>query len=130
MKKLLMTMLLVLLISVPAHAEELKPMKLTVYTPQSCPGEITASGAKVREGIVAASRDHLGDACLVYTRDGEFIGFYECLDTGKGKIQPDGRGAIECGYVLDMWFPSMDAASEILKKTNGNILVQFIEAKG
>ena len=130
MRRLLLTFALSMLICVSAKAEELKPMKLTVYTPQSCPGTVTASGAKVREGIVAASRDHLGGCALVYTRDGEFIGFYECLDTGKGKIQKDGRGAIECGYVLDMWFPDMDAASEILKMTQGNILVQFVEAEG
>lgn len=127
MKKIILTLLLVLFMATTVRAENLKPMKLTVYTPQSCPGDTTASGHKVREGIVASTKDHLGDAVLVYTREGEFVGIYECLDTGKGKIQPDGRGAIECGYVLDMWFPDMNAAAPVLEKTQGNILVQYIE---
>lgn len=127
MKRIVITVLMCLLIVQNVQAEELQKMKLTCYCPESCPGEITASGARVREGIVASNREHLGDCAMIYLEDGTFLGYYECLDTGKGKIQPNGKGAIEMGYVLDMWRPDLDSCTEMMKLTGGNILVKFIE---
>lgn len=99
------------------RAEELKNMCITYYSPQSCPGDICYTGCKVRKGIAAVTEEHIGDAALVYTRDGEFIGYFECLDKiGTGK-----------STVIDVWMPDDEQGIEIMKLTEGKVTVQFVK---
>lgn len=106
-----------------AKAEpEQKEMKLTCYCPESCPGTTTATGKKVRKGICAVDKAHLGATAIVWTKDGEFVGFFECEDTGG---QP-----IKDGYVIDIWMPSLEEATEFICEYGSDVLVQFVWAEG
>lgn len=94
-----------------------KDMYLTCYCPQSCPGEITYTGATVREGIAAVTEEHIGDAAIIYTLDGECMGIWECLDKiGTGKSN-----------VIDIWVPSLERAKEYMELTEGKVKVTFID---
>ena len=99
--------------------EDAVKMKFTCYCPESCPGKTTASGEPVREGIIAASKDHLGDCALLYLEDGTFLGFYECLDTG-------GKG-VASGKVVDVWTPHLTKAKMLMRVTKGVIYVQWVK---
>lgn len=101
---------------------EQKEMILTCYCPESCAGTITATGKKVRKGICAVDKKHLGATALIWTADGEFIGFFECEDTG-GK-------AIQSGNYIDVWMPSLDEATEFITEYGSNVIVQFVWAEG
>jgi len=103
-----------------AADQEGQEMYLTCYCPESCPGTVTATGARVREGIIASSREHLGDGAMIYLTDGSFLGFYECLDTG-------GTDGIKAGRVIDMYMDSLDRAKEIMRISQGRCLVIWIE---
>ena len=90
--------------------DNLEKIKFTCYCPESCPGTVTASGARVREGIIASNRERLGDGAMIYLRDGTFLGFYECLDTG-------GSVALKNGTAIDVWTPNLRKAKELMKLT-------------
>lgn len=98
--------------------EDAIKMKFTVYCPESCPGRITASGDEVREGIIAASADRLGQRAEVYLMDGTLLGLYECLDTG-------GNPGIQNGYVIDVWAPHLAKAKQLMRVTGGECYVRF-----
>lgn len=118
-KRIALTLMLVFMGTVSVSAEQI-PMRFTCYCPESCPGTVTASGEKVREGIIAASKDHMGDCAIVYTTDGAFIGIYECLDTGSHQN-------IKNGTAIDAWMPNIDRAKEMMALTRGKVLVEWIE---
>lgn len=97
--------------------EEYEKYYLTCYCPESCPGEITYTGAKVREGIAAVRPEHIGDYAMVYTVSGDFIGGFECLD----KLGTGHKG------VIDIWKPDMASARELMALTRGRCLIRFIK---
>ena len=103
-----------------ARVDGAELVKFTCYCPESCPGTVTASGTKVREGIIASSRDHLGDCAMVYLTDGTFLGYYEALDIG-------GTDGIRNGYVIDVWAPSLAKARELMALTEGEVYIEWIE---
>ena len=94
-------------------------MKFTCYCPESCKGTITASGEPVREGIIAASKEHMGQRAEVYLKDGRLLGLYECLDTG-------GNPGIKSGKVIDVWAPHLSKAKTLMKITEGECYVVWI----
>lgn len=98
--------------------EDAIKMKFTVYCPESCPGRITASGDEVREGIIAASADRLGQRAEVYLMDGRLLGLYECLDTG-------GNPGIKSGKVIDVWAPHLSKAKTLMAVTEGEVYVKW-----
>lgn len=121
MKQKVITILLTLAIVAPVQQvradDEVKNMLITYYTPTSCPGTICYTGAAVRKGIAAVTEEHIGDAALIYTRDGEFIGYWECLDKiGTGK-----------STVIDIWVPDDETGKEIVRLTEGKVRVQFVD---
>ena len=93
-------------------------MKFTCYCPESCKGRITASGEPIREGIIAASADRLGQRAEVYLVDGTLLGLYECLDTG-------GNPGIQNGHVIDVWAPHLSKARQLMRVTGGECYVRF-----
>lgn len=107
-----------------------KTMKATCYTSKE--GAITASSAKVRKGICAVKREWMGYTALVWTEDGEWVGIYECLDTGFGADSDgDGIGSIQEGKVIDIYFPTYDECVDFMTLYGGKKLrVQFIWAEG
>lgn len=61
----------------------------------------TADGGHTRPYICASSIDHIGDLAIVYTIDGDYLGMYECTDTGRE------GGGVRAGTVLDVWRKNM-----------------------
>ena len=89
-----------------------------------CHGEITASGNPVREGIVAARKEWIGQTAILYVDDagkiGELIGIYEILDTG-------GDERIKNGDCIDIYMQDRNKCLEWGRK---KIWVQIVDAKG
>lgn len=91
-------------------------MKFTCYCPESCKGTITASGEPVREGVIAASKEHMGQRAEIYLKDGRLLGLYQCLDTG-------GNPGIQNGHVIDVWAPHLSKAKTLMRVTGGECYV-------
>lgn len=99
-------------------------------------GEITAKGDRTRRGICAVRREWIGKTALVWKCEdagtmGEFLGIWECLDTGFGAdSDSDGMGSIQEGRVIDMYFPTQAEVDEWMEITGGRVYVQLVDAKG
>lgn len=99
---------------------EYKKMQATAYclTGQRC------DGGAARRGIASAAPKYYGMTAAVYINDGgqpgEFLGWYEILDTG-------GNEGIQNGTVLDIWMPTYEECIEFGRK---DVLVVFVEGVG
>ena len=107
-----------------------------ILTTGYCHGEVTATGVKPREGICAVRSEWIGKTALVWKcnkdgMQGEFLGFWECLDTGFGADSDgDGIGSIQEGKVVDMYFPTMEQVTEWMELTGGRVYIQLLDAEG
>lgn len=107
-----------------------------MLTTAYCHGTVTATGNRTRRGICAVRKEWIGKTALVWEcRDsdtmGEFLGFWECLDTGFGADSDgDGAGSIEEGRVIDMYFPTQEEVQEWMEITGGRVYVQLVDAEG
>ena len=107
-----------------------------ILTTGYCHGDVTATGAKTREGICAVRSEWIGKTALVWMcnedgTQGEFLGFWECLDTGFGADSDgDGIGSIQEGRVVDMYFPTMEQVTGWMELTGGRIYIQLVDAEG
>lgn len=86
-------------------------------------------GTPVRYGVIASTREHLGDAALIWAYDetainhqGEFIGYFVCEDIG-------GTKAINNGWVIDMWVESLQHVKYMTLRTGGKVVVQYVEVE-
>lgn len=99
-------------------------------------GSITATGVAPRQGIVATTRKWLGYTMAVYrVKDdgscGDFIGYFECLDTGFGSdFDGDGIGTIQEGKAVDFYFCNLEECRDWMKFTKGNVYIQLFWAEG
>lgn len=98
-------------------------------------GEITATGNRTRRGTCAVRREWVGKTALVWKCEdsdmGEFLGIWECLDTGFGADSDgDGMGSIQEGRVIDMYFPTQEEVQEWMEITGGRVYVQLVDAEG
>ena len=84
----------------------------------------TANGGTTRPGICASSIDRIGDVAIVYTLEGEYLGLYECTDTGRE------GGGVRAGTVLDIWKANMTQAESYMRLTGGKVYVKWIEGDG
>lgn len=115
-----------------AEAGEVFSMLTTAYDH----GGVTAAGRPTRRGICAVRKEWIGKTALVWRRTdsdtmGEFLGFWECLDTGFGADSDgDGIGSIQEGRVIDMYFPTQEEVQEWMEVTGGRVYVQLIDAEG
>ena len=81
-------------------------------------------------------REWVGKTAIVWKCDesgamGDFLGIWECLDTGFGADSDgDGIGSIEEGRVIDMYFPTSTQVAEWMELTGGKIYVQLVDAEG
>lgn len=107
-----------------ANAKELEeplyiPMEATAY----CYGITRFDGGRVRKGICAAKPEWYGKTAAVYVNEdgkpGEFLGYYECLDTGGQDIKE--------GKVLDIYHPDYNWCIVFGRK---KVLVLLIEGEG
>lgn len=85
-------------------------------------GEITANGSKVHTGGCACN-PHLGDIAIVYTLDGQFLGYYECNDTGS-------TSGLTNGTVIDVYRNNYTQCEMYMKLTGGKVWVKWIEGNG
>lgn len=73
----------------PEEQPELELIRTTVYYAPE--GAKTATGTTVRYGIVAYKPEYFGKTCILYTQDMEYIGIFECQDTGGKMIRTGQR---------------------------------------
>lgn len=102
------------------EAAGFQKMSTTAYILQG----ITANGGTTHSGICASSLDHIGDIAVIYTLDGQFLGMYECTDTGAE------GGGVRAGTVLDVWRKNMTQATNYMRITGGKVYVKWIEGDG
>lgn len=97
--------------------DDLHKVRCTCYLPT---GNKTADGTVPYEGICASNRDHLGDVAVLYSCDGEFIGFFECRDVG-------GHRKLRNGTAVDIYRDSMDRAWEWVGEWGDYVYIYWIE---
>ncbi len=95
-------------------------MEATAY----CYGTVRCDGGQVRAGICAGKPEWYGKVAAIYLNDnespGEFLGYFEILDTG-------GDERIRNGTVLDIYIPDHDACIEFGRR---KVLVVLIDGEG
>lgn len=95
-----------------------------MYCTAYCVGEITANGSKVHEGGCACN-PRLGQVAIVYTLGGEYIGLFECNDTGK-------TNGLKKGTVIDIYRNDYDRCVDLMKLVGKSqkVYVKWIDGKG
>lgn len=108
-------------------------MRVTCYTDAGT----TATGCQTREGIVAGSPEWFGYVAALYEVNedggiGDFIGYYEVLDTGAGyDTDGDGKGdSIKRGLSLDVWQSCPEDVEWWQQRYGDNLYVLIIRGKG
>lgn len=97
----------------------------------------TYSGQQTREGVVAGKKEWIGKAVALYENDednnpGEFIGYFEFLDTGLG-IDTDGDGigdTITRGKSIDVYRYTMEDAKAWIAEHGDYVFMKVIDAEG
>jgi len=95
-----------------------------------------ASGRTTFSGAIAGRKEWLGKVAALYKVEdgkiGEFLGYYEFLDTGAGMDSDgDGKGdTIRNGYSVDVWQPTMSDAREWIRNNGDYVFMQIIDGKG
>lgn len=98
---------------------EMELIRTTVY---DGPSDHTATGRKAEYGIVAYRPDYYGKCCILYTADMEYIGIFECQDTGGTEVK--------AGRVLDVYCPTRQACYDWVAENGEFCYVQWIDAEG
>lgn len=123
--------IVICLLSISAKADGLKWTEVfeseevsfqKMHTTAYCVGKITNNGSKVHVGGCACN-PHVGEIAIVYTLEGEYLGTFECNDTGSSE-------GLRAGTVIDMYFPSLEECKDWMKKTQGKVMVQWVEGQG
>ena len=127
----LFTLVGLLLNSQDVHAAETDMIKgyATAYNQTGT----MATGSETRKGVCAGATEYSEKMIVLYQRlpdgsMGDYIGMYECLDTG-------GTDGLKSGVVIDVWQPSLDAVQDFADITyanecKGRVYIQIIDAKG
>lgn len=100
------------------QAQGFEVMATTAY----CMGQTTANGSKVHEGGCACN-SHLGDVAIIYTMDGNYLGMYECNDTG-------GTEGLKVGNVIDVYRCNLTRCQSYMKITQGKVRVKWVKGVG
>lgn len=111
----------------------LQKIRATCY----CHNGTTASGQHTREGIIAGKKEWMGQAVALYRCSegdelGEFIGYFEILDTGAG-IDTDGDGkgdSIKRGKSIDLYKNTLEDARAFVAEYGDYVYMKLIEAEG
>lgn len=127
-----------LAIKIRTHAEETFETPNLIRCTCYCDTGITASGQQTRRGIVAGKREWMGKVAALYAVDpetggiGDFIGYYEFLDTGAG-MDTDGDGygdSILNGISIDVWQPTEQECWDWVNTYKDYVYMQIIEGVG
>ena len=102
-----------------------------------CEHSKTATGKKTRYGIAAGKKEWLGYTCELNAINpdgsiGEFIGYFEFLDTGAGMdTDGDGKGdSIKDGQSIDVWINSLPEAYKWRDKYGDYVYMKIFKARG
>ena len=102
-----------------------------------CDTGITASGVYTRPGIIAGKEEWLGYVAALYEvgedgNIGDFIGYYEFLDTGAGMdMDGDGYGdSIINGSSVDVYQPTLSECYEWVDEHGDYVYMQLIKGEG
>lgn len=86
-------------------------------------GNRTADGTIPYEGIIASNREHLGKTAMLYTMEGQFIGFFEARDLGGHKM-------LRNGTAIDVYRDSLERAYEWVCEYGDYVQVVWLDADG
>lgn len=123
MKKIITVLIIALLMTTTIKAsgtEEVKRVRCTCYLPT---GNKTYSGVYPYEGIVAASKDRLGQTAAVYNEDMTFIGYFECRDIG-------GHKGLKNGTRIDIYRETDAGVKQWAKEHGDYVYIKWIEGAG
>ena len=102
-------------------AGSLPLVRTTVYYAKE--GAKTATGKEARYGIVAYDPDYFGKTCILYTADMEYIGVFECEDTGGHRVRT--------GQVLDVYTgTTLESCYDWVEQNGTHCYVQWVESEG
>ena len=102
-------------------AGSLPLIRTTVYYAKE--GAKTATGKEARYGIVAYKPEYFGKTCILYTEDMEYIGVFECEDTGGERVKTGQRLDVYTGTTIDSCYDWVD-------EYGSYCYMQWIEAEG
>ena len=141
----MLAVVMLLVLNTPVKAEQ-DPLTNPVILRCTCYLDTgtTASGCQTRPNIMAAKKEWIGCVAEVNVINedgsvGEFIGFFEILDTGYGRETGYGEskilkgktlGTIETGETVDIWQPTLYAAQDWIKKYGDYVYVKIIKGNG
>ena len=102
------------------EAAGFQKMSSTAY----CMGHHTADGSPVHEGGCACSPDHIGDIAVIYTLEGNFLGYYICNDTGANGVY--------AGTVIDIYRCNLTRCRSYMKVIGPEqkVYVKWISGEG
>ena len=121
---LLATVLMLSPLTVSAEDEiagSLPLIRTTVYYAHE--GAKTATGKDARYGIVAFDPAYYGKTCILYTSEMEYIGIFECEDTGGHLIRTGQRLDVYTGTTLESCY-------DWVEEYGTHCYVQWIESEG
>ena len=96
-------------------------VRTTVYYAHD--GAKTATGKEARYGIIAYKPEYYGKTCILYTQDMEYIGVFECEDTGGKRVRT--------GQVLDVYTgTTLESCYEWVEENGTHCYVQWVESEG
>lgn len=99
------------------------PEYIRVLATAYCDGTLRCDEKPVRQGVIAGKPEWYGKLIAVYEDNdgelGDFIGYFECLDTGGEAIQN--------GRVVDIYNPSREWCMNFGRK---NVIIVIIEGEG
>lgn len=99
---------------------EMQTVRCTCYLPT---GHRTADGTMPYEGIIASNREHLGDMCIIYDMDGNFIALMESRDCG-------GNRKLRNGTAIDVYRDNMERAKEWIATYGDYVQIVWVKADG
>ena len=102
-------------------AGSLPLVRTTVYYAKE--GAKTATGKTARYGIIAYKPEYYGKTCILYTQDMEYIGIFECEDTGGHRVRT--------GQVLDVYTgTTLESCYDWVEENGTHCYVQWVESEG
>ena len=102
-------------------AGSLPLIRTTVYYAHE--GAKTATGKEARYGIIAYKPEYYGKTCILYTADMEYIGVFECEDTGGERVRT--------GRVVDVYTgTTLESCYEWVEQNGTHCYVQWVESEG
>lgn len=99
---------------------EMQKVRCTCYLPT---GHCTADGTMPYEGIIASNRQHLGDMCMIFDLDGNFIALMESRDCG-------GNRKLRNGTAIDVYRDNMERAKEWIATYGDYVQIVWVKADG